>query len=85
MSTPVGIGNGAGRKLSFRERARIALETALADRNIAPIISHERPSDGPGIVAVVVDGEKRLMALGEDEAAAEFNLARLASTPVGRS
>ena len=85
MTTPVGIGNGSGRRLSFRERARVALETALADRDIAPVITHERPSNGPGIVAVVVDGKKRLMALGEDEAAAEFALARLASTPVGRS
>lgn len=85
MSTPVGIGNGAGRKLSFRERARVALEVALAARNIVPLVTYERPSSGPGIVAVVIDGEKRLMALGSDEADAEFALARLASTPVGRS
>ena len=81
MSTPVSIGNGAGRRLSFRERAVIALETALANRGIPAIWSFEKPSDGRGTMcAVLLDGEKslfRLEAAGEDEGAAMFTLAAL--------
>ncbi|HXS48418.1 MAG TPA: hypothetical protein VN756_13255 [Solirubrobacterales bacterium] len=81
MARPVRIGN---RPMSFRERAEIALETALAERDIAPDIHFEKPSAGSGIVAVVVDGEKRLFHLGTDEGDAMFRLARLASRPAGR-
>ena len=81
MSTPVGIGNGSGRRLSFRERAVIALETALANRGIAPLWTFEAPSDGQGtVVSVLLDGEKslfRLEAAGSDEGAAMFSLAAL--------
>lgn len=87
MSTPVHIGNGAGRKprrLPFRVRARIALETALGERGIVPDVRFERPSSGDGVVAVVIDGEKRLYHLGTDEADAMFQLSRLASRPAGR-
>jgi hypothetical protein len=80
------IGN---RDPSFRldrvERARIAVEAALADRDISPLISFERPSGGSGIVAVVIDGEKVLMHLGRDQADAMFRLATLAARPVGRA
>lgn len=84
MSTPVSIGNGAGRRLPFIERARIALETACAERGITPDVRFERPSSGEGIVAVVIDGEKRLYQLGTDKGDAMFQLARLASRPAGR-
>ena len=81
----VSIGN---RDPSFRldrfEKARIAVEAALADRDITPDITFESLADG-GVVAIVVDGEKRLMHLGRDKADAMFRLATLAARPEGRA
>lgn len=84
MSTPVSIGNGAGRKIPFRERARMALEEACGNRGIVPEVDFEKPSSGDGVVAVVIDGEKRLYHLGTDEGDAMFRLASLVRRPVGR-
>lgn len=81
MSTPVRIGN---RPISFLDRATIAAEVALADRGFVPDVTFERPASGSGVVAVVVDGEKRLMALGTDRGDALFRLARVAAAPEGR-
>lgn len=81
MARPVRIGN---RPISFRERATVALETALAERNITPLWHFEKPAQGSGVVAVVVEGEKRLYHLGKNEADAEFRLASLVSRPAGR-
>jgi hypothetical protein len=71
-------------KPSRAERARIAAEVALGERNFA-LAGFERPSHGSGLIAVAVDGEKVLMALGRDEPDALYNLAHLASRPAGRA
>ncbi len=75
------IGN---RPISFEEKARVALEVALAERDISPVVMFEEPSSGSGIVAVVIDGEKRLMHLGKNRGEAMFRLASLVSRPIGR-
>jgi hypothetical protein len=84
VSTPVHIGNGAGRRLSFLERAQIALEEACGIRGVTPDVQFEKPSDNRGIVAVIIDGEKRLYAAGEDRGDAMFRLASLIRRPAGR-
>lgn len=78
MTHPVGIGN---QPITRRERAEIALETALAERDITPVWRFEKPSSGAGTVAVVLDGKRQLFQLGTDEADAMFRLASLASRP----
>lgn len=81
MTRPVGIGN---QPITRRERAEIALETALAERDLTPVWAFEAPSNGPGIVAVVLNGERQLFRLeqaGTDEADAMFRLASLVSRP----
>lgn len=78
------IGNRDPRVVARLEKARIAAEIALAERNFA-LSGYTQPSTGHGLVAVAIDGEKRLMALGRDEADALFRLASLAARPAGRS
>jgi hypothetical protein len=77
--------NVVAARLSRAERARMAVEVALAERDIAPDVRFEKPSKGSGVVAVVIDGKKVLMHLGRDEADAMFGLAALASRPAGRA
>lgn len=66
-------------RLDRLERARIAVEIALSDRGITPLVTFEQLSGG--VIAVVVDGEKRLMHLGTDRADALFRLASMAARP----
>lgn len=65
-------------QIGRRAAAEIAMEVALGDRDLA-FAGFEKPSDGVGVVAVAVNGERRLMHLGRDEADAMFRLAHLAS------
>jgi hypothetical protein len=88
-SIAVHIGNrdprsAEGVRLSRAERARMAAEIALAERDYA-LTGFESPAKGSGIIAVAINGEKRLMHLGRDEADALYNLAHLASRPASRA
>lgn len=69
-----------GHHLSRRDQATIRMEVALAERDFA-FAGFEQPRNGPGIIAVAINGEKRLMHLGRDEVDAMFLLANEAARP----
>jgi len=84
MRTFIGNRAPSPSSLSRIERARIAAEVALSERNFA-LVGFEQPSKGSGVIAVAVNGKKVLMHLGRDQADALFGLASLAARPAGRS
>ena len=73
-----------GNRRPAREiRAFEALDEALAQRE-GFVFRGIEPAAGGGVVAIVVNGEKKIMHLGTDTADAVFGAAALARRPLGR-
>lgn len=72
--------NSIADRLSREDQARLRMDIALGDRGFA-FAGFEPPSDGKGVVAVAINGDKVLMHLGRDEVDAMFRLASMAARP----
>lgn len=64
-------------------KAEQVLDEALLTRE-GFVLRGIEPAKGGGMVAIVVNGEKRIMHLGRDKADAMFGLAHYMTLPVGR-